>query len=79
MRRDQSKIEFQQTTNNREDRVPTNIGPMKGSLSVGRRLEILLNVSRRLGNETVSVGLKWSVKCRVTNFECRCQATSLLG
>ncbi len=32
------------------------IGPMKGGLSVGRRLEILCNVWRQLGNETVSVG-----------------------
>ena len=38
------------------------MGPMKGSLSVGRRLEIC-------------VGLRWSVKCRATNSECRCRAT----
>ncbi len=41
-------------------------GPMKGGLSVGCRLEILRNVWRRLGNETVSVGQKYSVKCRAT-------------
>ncbi len=45
---------------------------MKGGLSVGHRPEILRNVWRRLSNKTVSVGLKWSVKCRVTNSECRC-------
>ncbi len=51
---------------------------MKGGLSVGRRLAILRNVRRQLGNETVTVGPKWSVKCRVTNSECRCQATLVL-
>ena len=35
---------------------------MKGSLGVGRRPEIFRNVRRRLGNETVYVGLEWSVK-----------------
>ncbi len=50
----------------------------KGGLSVGRRLEILLNVRCRLGNETVSVRLKWSVKCRVTKSECQCRATLIL-
>ncbi len=54
-------------------------GPVKGGLSVRRRLKILHNVWRRLGNETVSVGLKWSVKCRVTNYECGCRATLILG
>ena len=52
---------------------------MKGGLSVGRRPEILHNVRRRLGNETVCVELKWSVKCRVTISECRCQATLIFG
>ena len=52
---------------------------MKGGLSVGRRLEILRNVRRRLGNKTVSVGLKWSVKCRAIKSECRCRATLILG
>ena len=52
---------------------------MKGGLSVGRRPEILFNVKRRLGNETVSVGLKWSVKCRGTKSECQCRATLVLG
>ncbi len=51
----------------------------KGGSSVGRRLEILRNVWHRLGNETVSVGLKWSVKCRATKSECRCRATLILG
>ena len=37
------------------------------------------SVGRRLGNETVSVGLKWSVKCRATKSECRCRATLILG
>ncbi len=55
------------------------VGPMKGGLSVGCRLKILHNVQHRLGNETVSVRLKWSVKCRVTNSECRCRATLILG
>ncbi len=55
------------------------IGLMKGGLSVGRRPEILHNVRRRLGNETVCVELKWSVKCRVTNSECQCQATLIFG
>ena len=57
---------------------PPVVGPMKRGLSVGRRLEILHYVRRRLGNETVSVGLKWSVKCRVTNSECRCRATLII-
>ena len=57
----------------------TIIGPMKGGLSVRRRLEILHNVRRRLKNETVSVGLKWSVKCRGTKSVCRCRATLILG
>ncbi len=42
-------------------------GAMKGGLSVGRRLEILCNVQRRLGNETVSVGLNWS-ECQVSGY-----------
>ena len=42
------------------------IGPMKGSLSVGCQLKILHNVRCRIGNETISVGLKRSVKCWVT-------------
>ncbi len=54
------------------------IGPMKGGLSVGRRLEILRNVRRRLENETVSVRHKWSVECWVTNAECRCLATLIM-
>ncbi len=48
-------------------------------MSVGRRLEILRNVWRRLGNEIVSVRLKWSVKCRVTESGCQCWATLILG
>ena len=52
---------------------------MKGGLKVGCRLEILCNVRSRLGNETVSVGLKWGVKCRATKSECRCRATLILG
>ncbi len=52
---------------------------MKGGLSVGRQLEILRNVPCRLGNKTVSVGLKWSVKCRAYKSECRCQATLIFG
>ncbi len=52
---------------------------MKGRLSVGRRPGILGNVQRRLGNETVSVMLKWSVKCRGTKSECRCRATLVFG
>ena len=60
--------------------VPTvELGPKKGSLSVWRRLKILRNVRRRLGNDTVSVGLKCSVKCWVTNAECWCRATLILG
>ena len=55
------------------------IGLMKGGLSVGCRLKILHNVRRRLGNETVSVGLKWSVKCRISNSECQCRPTLILG
>ncbi len=62
-----------------ENKVSTFEGPMKGGLSVRRRPEMLRNVRRQLGNETVSVGLKWSVKCRVTNSECRCRATLILG
>ncbi len=62
-----------------DSKVEDIIGPMKGGLSVGRRPKILANVRCRLGNETVSVGLKWSVKCRITNSECRCGATLILG
>ena len=40
---------------------------MTGGLSVGRLLEILGNVRCQLENETVNVGLKWSVKCLVTS------------
>ncbi len=43
------------------------IGPMKGGLSVGHRLEILRNVRRRLGNETVSVGAE--VECQVSGYQ----------
>ncbi len=57
----------------------TLLGPMKGGLSVGRRPEILRNVRRQLGNDTVSVELKWSVKCQGTKSECRCRATLVLG
>ena len=39
------------------------LGPMKGGLSIRHRPEILHNVQHRLVKETVSVGLKWSVKC----------------
>ena len=39
---------------------------MKEGLSVECPLEFLHNVQHGLGNETVSVGLKWSVKCLVT-------------
>ncbi len=58
---------------------PAIIGPMKGGLSVGCWPEILLDVRHRLGYETVGVGLKSSVKCRVANPECRCRATLILG
>ncbi len=51
----------------------------EGGLSVGRRLEFLHNVWRRFGNETVSVRLKWSGKCRATKSGCRCRATLILG
>ncbi len=51
----------------------------KGDLSVGRRLKILRNVRRQLTDETVSVGLKWSVKCQAKKSECRCRATLILG
>ncbi len=46
---------------------------MNDGLSVGLQLEILCNVRRRLRNEIVSVGLKWSVKCRATKSECQCR------
>ena len=52
---------------------------MKGGLSGGRWPKVLRNVWRRLGNETVSVGLKWRVKCRGTKSECQCRATLVLG
>ncbi len=55
------------------------LGPIKGGLSVGCQLEILRNVQCRLKIETVSVRLKWSVKCRVTKSECRCRAPIILG
>ncbi len=52
---------------------------MKGGLSVGRQTEILRSVRRRLPDETVSVKLKWSVKCRSPILECWCRATLILG
>ena len=38
---------------------------------------ILHNVRCRLGKEALSDRLEWSVKCRVTNSECRCRALIL--
>ena len=51
----------------------------EGGLSVGVDPKFCRKVWHQLRNETFSAGLKCSVKCQVTNSECQCRATLILG